>query len=71
MPDTTSKTFHRKEEKEEMQIVCEFCKHFRQDEGNMGYCLFHHVYVMADFNCKNFLLKNNTTLTTENFDNRR
>jgi len=33
---------------------CEYCAHFLQEELNTGYCQFHDMYVLRDFDCGKF-----------------
>jgi hypothetical protein len=41
----------------ESQAVCVNCRYFREKDGSIGYCNCHHVYVLRDFDCQKFLLK--------------
>jgi hypothetical protein len=38
-----------------IQAICERCGHFRHRQENMGFCHFHRVYVLTNFDCKKFL----------------
>lgn len=40
---------------------CEHCVHFRQEELPIGYCQFHEMYVLKDFDCGKFEQRNITT----------
>lgn len=33
---------------------CEHCLHFRQEEQGTGFCQFHEMYVLRDFDCGKF-----------------
>lgn len=37
---------------------CEHCAHFQQEELNTGYCQFHEMYVLKDFDCGKFVQRN-------------
>ena len=33
---------------------CEYCRHFRPEELNTGFCQRHEMFVLKDFDCEKF-----------------